>query len=375
MMRENMAVTPTVDEALRGIALRFVGAGLCLLLLTAVLNTALAQPPRPPAGTPKKPPASGRPSGRPATVARPPSGKPGAKEKEEEEKPPAPDSTFLRTKDGWSIYCTYYGPKEGVRSGKEVVPIILLHGWEGQGSEYGGFAQLLQTHGCAVMVPDLRGHGRSTSARRPDRRTGELLDEVIKVDDLTSQDLAGMVWDVEAVKKALMERHNKAELNIEMLCIVGADVGAIVAMNWAVMDWSWPVTPAYKQGQDVKGLVLLSPRQSFKGMNSTQALASPVVDRVLSVMVAVGEEDRRAFSDAKRIYSRIERGRATYKDPAEKRRKLDYFFFTAPTTLQGTRLLSPQLSIFRSVGLFLQWRFFDKADEYPWAERKSPLGN
>jgi pimeloyl-ACP methyl ester carboxylesterase len=301
-------------------------------------------------------------------------GKPGAK-KDEEEKPPEPESTFLRTKDGWSIYCTYYGPKKDVRAGKEVVPIILLHGWEGRGSDYGSFPQLLQTIGCAVMVPDLRGHGRSTSALRPDRRTGELLDEVIKVDDLTPQDLAGMVWDVEAVKKALMERHNKAELNIEMLCVAGADVSAIVAMNWAVMDWSWPVTPAYKQGQDVKGLVLLSPRQSFKGMDTTKALASVALDRQLSVMVAVGEEDRKAYSDAKRIYSRIERGRPTYKDPEEKRRKQDYFLFTAPTTLQGTRLLAPQLTIYRSVGLFLQLRFFDKADEYPWAERKNPLSS
>jgi pimeloyl-ACP methyl ester carboxylesterase len=358
-------------------------AGLSLLIVAAVLSTALAQPPKPPAGksptpkagTPKQPPKTGRPPGRPPTAVRPPAGKPGAKKEEEEKKPPPPESTFLKTKDGWSIYCTYYGPMEDVRSGKEVVPIILLHGWEGRGVEYDGFAKLLQSIGCAVMVPDLRGHGRSTTCKRPDRRTGELLDEVVKVDDLTTQDLAGMPLDVEAVKKELMVRHNEAELNIEMLCVAGADVGAIVAMNWAVMDWSWPVTPAYKQGQDVKGLILLSPKQTFKGMNATQALAHPAVDRQLSVMIAVGEEDRRAFSDAKRIYSRIERGRETYTDPEDRRRKLDYFFFTAPTTLQGTRLLSPQLEIYKAVGMFLQWRFFDKAEEYPWAERKNPLGN
>jgi hypothetical protein len=196
-------------------------------------------------------------------------------------------------------------------------------------------------------------------------------DEEVKVDDLTAQDLANMTLDVEAVKKTLMERHNKAELNIEMLCVGGADVGAIVALTWAAMDWSWPVTPSLKQGQDVKGLILLSPRQSFKGLNATAALAHPAVDQRLSAMVAVGEGDRRANSDAKRVYNKIENGREIYKDPAEKARKQTCFFFAEPTSLQGTRLLDPQLKVYRYIGTFLKLRFFDKAEQYPWAERKS----
>jgi pimeloyl-ACP methyl ester carboxylesterase len=261
-----------------------------------------------------------------------------------------------------------------VRSGKEVVPVILLHDWEGQGTEYSRFAVYLQTKGCAVMVPDLRGHGRSTSVRRPDRRTGELKDEEMRYDESQfNQELAGMIYDVEALKKALMERHNKGELNIEMLCVGGAGVGAIVAVNWAAMDWSWPITPSYKQGQDVKGLILLSPRQTFKSLNATQALNHPAVDERLSVMVVVGIEDRRAFSDAKRIHSRIEQGRETYTDPSEIRRKQSVFLARAPTSYQGTKLLEPQLPVGGWIFRFLELRFFDKVEEYPWAERKSPL--
>jgi alpha-beta hydrolase superfamily lysophospholipase len=376
-MRKIMALTLAGSDSRRSLRISLVNWCLCLAVSTLVCQVGLAQ--RPPAQTPpgQRSPATQPPPGK--TPTRPPAGRPSAPPKtpatapkaKEEIKPPPPESSYLRTKDGWSIYCTYFGPMEGVRNGKEVVPVILLHGWEGQGAEYGRFATLLQTIGCAVAVPDLRGHGRSTSCRRPDRRTGELKDEEIKVDDLTTQDLLGMTFDVEAVKKMLMEHHNKAELNIEMLCVGGADVGAIVAINWTAMDWSWPVTPSLKQGQDVKGLILLSPRLSFKGLNAATGLAHPAVDKGVSAMVAVGKEERREYSDAKRIYSRIENGRETYKDPAERRSKQDCFFLEAPTLLQGTRLLDPQLDVYRYIGTFLKVRFFDKADQYPWAERKS----
>ena len=185
-----------------------------------------------------------------------------------------PENFFLRTKDGWNIFCTFYGPKKGVRRGKDVVPIIMLHGWGGQGSEYAELATVLQSWGFASIVPDLRGHGRSVSVIRR-KPNGEEEDKVVKTDDLTVQDMDGMVNDVEALKKVLVDKNNKAELNIEMLTVVAAEVGTIVALNWAALDWSWPVMPAFKQGQDVKALVLLTPQQTFKRMNANTALQSP----------------------------------------------------------------------------------------------------
>ena len=122
----------------------------------------------------------------------------------------------MRTKDGWNIFCTFYGPKKGVRRGKDVVPIIMLHGWGGQGSEYAELATVLQSWGFASIVPDLRGHGRSVSVIRR-KPNGEEEDKVVKTDDLTVQDMDGMVNDVEALKKVLVDKNNKAELNIEML--------------------------------------------------------------------------------------------------------------------------------------------------------------
>jgi len=306
-----------------------------------------------------------------APAAPPPStkaavGKDGKEKKEEP--PPEPESFYLRTKDGWNIFCTYYGPKKGVRPGKYVVPIIMLHGWEGQGSEYAELATVLQLWGFASIVPDLRGHGRSISRKKPN---GE--DEVVKVDDLKPQDMEGMILDVEEVKKVLIDKNNKGELNIEMLTVIGAEVGSIVAVNWAALDWSWPMTPAYKQGQDVKALVLLTPQQTYRRLNCNKALATPAISQRLSILLAVGAEQANEYKEADRIHSRLERVRP----PVEKdeiAQKQDLFLIVAPTPLQGTKLLDRALKVNGAIMTFLNWRLLQKVEDFPWTERKSPLG-
>src|SRR5262249_22426606 len=62
-------------------------------------------------------------------------------------------------KDGTLIKATYY---PGLNKEK-TVPIIMLHGYKGNRSEFAPLALYLQKEkGHAVLVPDLRGHGEST---------------------------------------------------------------------------------------------------------------------------------------------------------------------------------------------------------------------
>lgn len=329
------------------VVFRGIGYGLLLLLVNVA---AWAQPAAPPA---KKAP--------PAKEAAP-----------KEKKPPEPERVWLETKDGWKIHCTYYGPKEGIRKGKETVPIILIHGWGGQSSEFSFLARGLQTYGHATIVPDLRGHGRSTSRKLPN---GDI--EITKYDDsrkFTPRERENMVLDIEACKKFLMEKNDAEEVNIEMLCVVGAEFGSIVALNWAAMDWSWPQTPYLKQGQDVKALVLLSPKQTMERLTATQALAHPAVNRQLSIMIAVGEKDRTSYSEAKRIYSRLEKLRPEPpKDRAERLRKQDLFFVTADTNLRGTALLNRALPINRNIVGFIDLRLLKKREDFLWTRRKGPV--
>jgi pimeloyl-ACP methyl ester carboxylesterase len=292
-----------------------------------------------------------------------------AKPSAAETEPPPAQHTFLTTKDGWKIHCAYYAPQSGVRKGKEVVPIIAVHGWGGQGGEYHALATLAQRYGHAVAVPDLRGHGRSTTWKSPD---GDL--QRVTKEQLGPADREGMVLDLEAVKHFLIERNNAGDVNVESLCLIAASEGTIVALNWTAADWSWPATTAGKQGQDVKALVLLTPDLSFHRLTAQAAVSHPAISRWLSVMVAVGQRDKKAAGEAKRLYTRLERMRPPVPDdPRERLRKQDLFWIPADTEVQGTQLLDGQLPVYRAILRFVHLRLVQIRDNMPWAARRSPL--
>ncbi|MBC8350945.1 MAG: alpha/beta fold hydrolase [Planctomycetes bacterium] len=294
---------------------------------------------------------------------------------------PDPEAITVDASDGVPIRCSYYAggfvqtagdkkskPKVEKKNGKEVVPIILLHGWEGRRREFDELASNLQKQGHAVIVPDLRGHGDSTSVPLANGEVKE-----IDRDRMRSTDMAGMLYDVEAVKKFFMEKNNTGEVNIELLCIVGADVGAIVAVNWAAYDWNRRQLPAFKQGRDIKALVLVSPKASHKGFSLTKSLNHPVIQKSLSIMLIVGERDRDSSREAKSIYSRLERMREKPTDP----READLVYIKRDAALQGTRLVnapgSPRVQ--NQIAYFIGQRLVRKSGDFIWTERKSPFGD
>jgi len=88
-----------------------------------------------------------------------------AEKKSAEAEIPAPEDLTLRTDDGLKLAVTYF---PGLR-GKDSIPVILLHSFKGSGADFAkedGLAPYLQEKlGCAVIVPDLRGHGKSTTVK------------------------------------------------------------------------------------------------------------------------------------------------------------------------------------------------------------------
>ncbi len=296
------------------------------------------------------------------------------------EKPKLPPTvevagTELQTRDGVMLSATFYPSPKSKESGKEVVPVILLHTWNGDRKEYLSLASFLQGRGHAVLVPDLRGHGESTKQRN------DVSDWRLDAAKFGPRDFAGMVdFDMEALKAYLMEKNNEGELNIEKLCIVGAEMGASVALNWARRDWSWPVLSGRKQGQDVKALVLLSPQWGFPGLNVRAALNDPVMLSNVSALILVGSGEPRAVSEATRLYNVLERYHRGTRTDEE-----DLFFLKAQTTLQGAKLLDVRgLKVYDARGYevkndarfvvpdciarFIDYRLVKQS--YPWKDRR-----
>ena len=281
---------------------------------------------------------------------------------------PKPEVMSVETKDGVSIKCTYFGSNKG----KNAVPIILLHGWEGKRANMVGLAKKIQESGHAVIIPDLRGHGDSKSVTLPNGQVKE-----IKLDRIRAANFATYVTqDMEAVKRFLMTENNAGKLNIEMLTIIGCDFSTIVAVNWAVQDWSWPVLAGSKQGQDVKALVLVSPDPSFKGFSYAKALQTPAMSSFLSIMVIVGRGEARTYSDAKKLELMVTKKRMTkFEDAAESRDKKDFFRIDKPTSLNGERLLiEPQADCLKDILYFVNARLVSKQGDFSWKNRASPLG-
>ena len=152
----------------------------------------------------------------------------------DDEKIPKPEDLVLRTGDGLELALTYYPGTKG----KQTIPIVLLHMWKQSRNEYKDLAPALQALGYAVIVPDLRGHGEST------RMKGARRDETLNAAKMPPAQFGLMVTeDMKAVKDFLWERNNAGELNIDKLCVVGAEMGASVALNFArPTPWSRTAT-------------------------------------------------------------------------------------------------------------------------------------
>ena len=58
--------------------------------------------------------------------------------------------------------------------------------------------------------------------------------------------------DVDVCKSFLWQKNNDGELNIDKLVLVGDEMGATAAVNWAALDWSFEPVANIKQGKFAK---------------------------------------------------------------------------------------------------------------------------
>jgi pimeloyl-ACP methyl ester carboxylesterase len=281
---------------------------------------------------------------------------PAAAQPEADEIPlPAPEDVQLRTKDGLHLHAVYYAGTQK----KQSVPIVLLHAYNGDCHDFDDLALLLQRRGHAVIAPDLRGHGESKEINRDGRS------EKIETASLRGPDFADM-WthDVETVKSFLIVKNNAGELNIDKLCVVGAEMGAIIAANWAQLDWSWPILSSGKQGQDVKALVMISPESNFKGMKLIDAISAPDIRSELAIMLIAGRKNSRYGEEANKLYKHFAKYHVDKTSPTLE-------LLRPETKPQGAKLLSEKsLGVEAAIVKFIDLMV---KKPFPWDERRSVL--
>jgi hypothetical protein len=279
---------------------------------------------------------------------------------------PAPQNVQLKTtRDGVLLMASYFPSPLEKQAQREAVPVILLHQLKGSRTDYNEFALALQRAGCAVLVPDLRGHGRSTR-----RITADGKPKTLDPKQLNKLELDAMAdiqsdggGDVDVCKSFLWQKNNEGELNIDKLVLVGAEMGATAAVNWAALDWSFEPVANIKQGKFAKSLVLLSPQRAFNGATINRSVANRDFISDIAWMIVVGDQDPKALDEAKRLHQILEKGMRTPPGP-------NLELIQVPTSLQGTKLL-PLQNTTADILKFIDTQV--AKSNHPWAERKNAL--
>jgi pimeloyl-ACP methyl ester carboxylesterase len=259
----------------------------------------------------------------------------------------------VTTKDGVQILCGYFPSDKGTKA----VPVILLHEWKGSAPPYSPLAEALQKAGCAVITPDLRGHGGSRTYTDVRGQTKEF-----DVSRMTRQDVQAMLArDIEAVKGFLKSENDAEKLNLNALTVIGFGEGGILAANYAVLDWNFTDIGDKKQSKDVRAVVAVSPERVFLGNTFDLGTRHPFVSR-LPWLILAGQQSSQA-SEAEKLHKQLERLRKTgpTAGPAE--------LALLPTSFANVRLVRETRDCIPRIVNFVNTQVIANQEKFPWVNR------
>jgi hypothetical protein len=320
----------------------------------------------------------------------------------------APQDITLTTRDGVDLRATYFKPihqseaspqtaapepatptagttpaapakaaddRGATEQGKTTLPFILLHDWEGSRNDLFLFAEQLQKAGCAVLVPDLRGHGESTTMAQGMQK--------LDLAKFKKQDLANMVLDIEACKKFLVQKNNEGELNVDLLNVLAIGKSSALAIKWIISDWYEfpPFKGGVKQGQDVKSLILISPVKKLEQVNLNADLKHPMfagrnpqIPNLPTLIVWSDDgSDSSDIKESRSIYETMRKGRpdlSKIKDDNERADRETVFDVVIPRSrLLGGDLLNQNQALRSTIMEFVAIKVGAVREKHVWQDR------
>lgn len=291
--------------------------------------------------------------------------------------PPA-EPVNLVTKDGVQLKASYFpgAAQNGSTQAKQTTPVVLLHDFKSTRIVFNQLVAKLQAPAeaganhpyFAVIAVDLRAHGESTKQLSPDGSPADL--DAAK---LSKNGLAAMAhFDMEAIRSFLVDKNDAGELNLNKLCLVGSGMGASVAANWALVDWTTPPLLQVKQGQDVKAVVLISPRWSYNGLSMQEPMRFAPLKQNVAWLLICGAQDSKVKADFERIQKQLERFHPATEKKAGAQLRIGLETNLVPSSLQGDRLFSQSaVAIDDQIVKFLTVSV--AANQQPWLSRRKRL--
>ncbi|APW61791.1 alpha/beta hydrolase [Paludisphaera borealis] len=230
----------------------------------------------------------------------------------------------LRSFDGTQLAASYYPSKLG----SSAPVVMLIHEASRSSKDFEdpvtelkgqGLAEHLQDQSYAVLTMDLRGQGLNPRRAR------------------NAEDREAMAEDLQAAYQFLLDRHNRGDLNVGKLGVLGVGAGANLAAAWAYQPGAAVSTEG--RPSDVNALILVSPMPDGAGYVLDHVLA-PLALRI-PLFVLAGAKDNASKDAVESARKSVERARLN---------KIELF----PSSLHGYKLLRLEPKVTAALSRFLE---------------------
>lgn len=159
---------------------------------------------------------------------------------------------------------------------------ILLHGLGSTQGEWTAFAEQLAALGCGYLSYDARGHGGSSQTT-----SGTTISYRSLGPPGPGSEWERMISDLNTAARYLERRRN---IPSSGLVLVGASLGANVALNWAAAH------------QNIRAALLLSPGLNYAGIDAEKPVSRCAG---LRIAFAAAPTDAYAWFSSRALYGRI----------------------------------------------------------------------